>query len=376
MRTALARPLARLLVRLGFCGHAALRLVDCCTCSRPRGFSDHSRWLLELSACSSLPRMQSFLPSVPGPRSGANVYMPDFEDSNCPTWDNMVQGQVGGWRGGGFGVGRGGEGAARRCTGQGRSAPPKAGAAAAAIAVQASRRGGAHRKQARLPSCQNQQSSAEASTFLPHPPISRPQINLRDAARGTVSYEDPTTGKKYALKEVSMGCLLTSVTAGHPICDCTTALPRWRLRTSTIVPSWTRSPSPLQGPRAIMVMRPRGWHLWEHHVLVDGHAVPGELPPAAVLRFSATCGSRPLSRCLNSLQGQAEANSAHLSAGLPSSRGSLVAFLSGRSDTSLSAHWAVHLADRSWRLLEHPFSLWLQAPSLTLRSISSTTPSS
>ena len=25
-----------------------------------------------------------------------------------------------------------------------------------------------------------------------------------------------------------------------------------------------------------MVMRPRGWHLWEHHVLVDGQAVPGE----------------------------------------------------------------------------------------------------
>ena len=23
-------------------------------------------------------------------------------------------------------------------------------------------------------------------------------------------------------------------------------------------------------------MRPRGWHLWEHHVLVDGQAVPGE----------------------------------------------------------------------------------------------------
>ena len=26
--------------------------------------------------------------------SGASVYMPDFEDSNCPTWDNLVQGQV------------------------------------------------------------------------------------------------------------------------------------------------------------------------------------------------------------------------------------------------------------------------------------------
>ena len=27
--------------------------------------------------------------------SGASVYMPDFEDSNCPTWSNLVQGQVG-----------------------------------------------------------------------------------------------------------------------------------------------------------------------------------------------------------------------------------------------------------------------------------------
>ena len=64
------------------------------------------------------------------------------------------------------------------------------------------------------------------------------QINLRDAVRGTVSYEDPNTGKKYALKE---------------------------------------------GKRAIMVCRPRGWHLWEHHVLVDGQAVPGEPPPCVML---------------------------------------------------------------------------------------------
>lgn len=26
-----------------------------------------------------------------------------------------------------------------------------------------------------------------------------------------------------------------------------------------------------------MVMRPRGWHLWEHHVVVDGSPVPGAL---------------------------------------------------------------------------------------------------
>ncbi len=29
--------------------------------------------------------------------SGASVYMPDFEDSNCPTWKNLIEGQVGAW---------------------------------------------------------------------------------------------------------------------------------------------------------------------------------------------------------------------------------------------------------------------------------------
>eukprot|EP00887_Chlorella_sp_A99_P003215 scaffold9.g3215.t1 len=82
--------------------------------------------------------------------SGANVYMPDFEDSNCPTWDNMVGGQ----------------------------------------------------------------------------------LNLHDAVRRTISYKDPASGKDYALRE---------------------------------------------GELAVMVCRPRGWHLWEHHMLVDGGAVPGAI---------------------------------------------------------------------------------------------------
>lgn len=34
-----------------------------------------------------------------------------------------------------------------------------------------------------------------------------------------------------------------------------------------------------------MVMRPRGWHLWEHHVLVDGQAVPGGLFDFALYFF-------------------------------------------------------------------------------------------
>ncbi|KAL6771959.1 MAS1B [Auxenochlorella protothecoides x Auxenochlorella symbiontica] len=81
--------------------------------------------------------------------SGASVYMPDFEDSNCPTWDNMVRGQV----------------------------------------------------------------------------------NLRDAVRRTITHTDPRSGKHYALKEEV----------------------------------------------AVLTVRPRGWHLWEHHVMVDGAPVPGAL---------------------------------------------------------------------------------------------------
>ena len=34
-----------------------------------------------------------------------------------------------------------------------------------------------------------------------------------------------------------------------------------------------------------MVMRPRGWHLWEHHVLVDGQAVPGAVFDFALYFF-------------------------------------------------------------------------------------------
>lgn len=79
--------------------------------------------------------------------SGAKCFMPDFEDSNCPTWDNLISGQV----------------------------------------------------------------------------------NLHDAVRGTISMQ--TGGKSYKL-----------------------------------------GPSP-----AVMIIRPRGWHLWEKHVLVDGHPIPGAI---------------------------------------------------------------------------------------------------
>jgi malate synthase len=80
--------------------------------------------------------------------SGASVFMADFEDSNSPTWQNVVQGQV----------------------------------------------------------------------------------NLRDAVRRTISYTSPE-GKEYALKA----------------------------RT------------------AVLMVRPRGWHLPEKHVLVDGQPIPASL---------------------------------------------------------------------------------------------------
>jgi malate synthase len=86
--------------------------------------------------------------------SGANVYLTDFEDANCPTFANMVLGQ----------------------------------------------------------------------------------LNLKDAVERTITYEDPKSGKKYALKSESEGNKL-----------------------------------------AVLIVRPRGWHLWEQHVCIDGHAVPGAI---------------------------------------------------------------------------------------------------
>ena len=81
--------------------------------------------------------------------SGARVFMTDFEDSNSPTWDNMIRGQM----------------------------------------------------------------------------------NLRDRWSGTMEYRDPDTGKKYALGK-------------NP---------------------------------AVLMVRPRGWHLPESHMTVDGEVVAGAL---------------------------------------------------------------------------------------------------
>ena len=57
------------------------------------------------------------------------------------------------------------------------------------------------------------------------------QANLADAVRRSISFEDPRSGKRYALK-----------------------------------------PDP-----AVLFVRPRGWHLPESHFVVDGRAVPGAL---------------------------------------------------------------------------------------------------
>lgn len=61
--------------------------------------------------------------------------------------------------------------------------------------------------------------------------------------------------------------------------------PLLRLRACTAPnhpPTSAPTHTPQDGKRAIMVMRPRGWHLWEHHVLVDGQAVPGARSGARV----------------------------------------------------------------------------------------------
>jgi malate synthase len=88
--------------------------------------------------------------------SGANVFMADFEDSNTPTWDNLIQGQ----------------------------------------------------------------------------------INLRDAVLGTIGYESPD-GKRYTLAEKT----------------------------------------------ATLFVRPRGWHLPENHVLIDGAPVSGSIFDFALYFF-------------------------------------------------------------------------------------------
>jgi malate synthase len=65
------------------------------------------------------------------------------------------------------------------------------------------------------------------------------QFNLRDAVRGTISYENPATGKSYRLNEKT----------------------------------------------ATLVVRPRGWHLPEGHVLVDGAPVSASLFDFALYFF-------------------------------------------------------------------------------------------
>ena len=81
--------------------------------------------------------------------SGAKVFMADFEDSNTPTWSNLIEGQ----------------------------------------------------------------------------------INLRDAIRRTITFADPAPGKQYKLNEKT----------------------------------------------AVLFVRPRGWHLEEKHVLVDGEPMSGSM---------------------------------------------------------------------------------------------------
>ena len=65
------------------------------------------------------------------------------------------------------------------------------------------------------------------------------QINLYDAIRRTITWNDPETGKSYRLND----------------------------RTATLI------------------VRPRGWHLLERHLLVDGRPVPGALVDAGFYLF-------------------------------------------------------------------------------------------
>ena len=57
------------------------------------------------------------------------------------------------------------------------------------------------------------------------------QKNLKDAVHRTIDFDDPKSGKSYHLVETP----------------------------------------------AVLFVRPRGWHLWEEHVLLNGHPIPGAL---------------------------------------------------------------------------------------------------
>ena len=65
------------------------------------------------------------------------------------------------------------------------------------------------------------------------------QANLRDAVRGTIAYDDPDTGKNYRLRE-------------NP---------------------------------AVLMVRPRGWHLVEKHVALDARPIPAALFDFGVFLF-------------------------------------------------------------------------------------------
>ena len=65
------------------------------------------------------------------------------------------------------------------------------------------------------------------------------QLNLRDAVRGTISYTNPTNGKRYALKKNT----------------------------------------------SVLFVRPRGWHLDEGHVIVNGKVASGSIFDFALYFF-------------------------------------------------------------------------------------------
>ena len=87
------------------------------------------------------------------------------------------------------------------------------------------------------------------------------QINLRDAIRRTITYADPSTGKQYKLNDKT----------------------------------------------AVLFVRPRGWHLEERHVLVDGEPMSGSLfdfRPLLLPQRQGTAGARQRALLLPAQDGE------------------------------------------------------------------------
>ena len=154
------------------------------------------------------------------------------------------------------------------------------------------------------------------------------QINLRDAVRRDCSFADPKSGKRYQLgsqlatllvrtqnlllhetNAVSLGVHMQRGYLCHDECGvhaepsvralkangdkCNLLLSNWPcsvhhaaiIRHNIMQPQPARTCTPGIPSMFTWQVRPRGWHLWEKHLLVDGRPVPAGIFDFALYFF-------------------------------------------------------------------------------------------